>query len=72
MSMHKQVTEVLGNVPYFLLINKHDLVDDWEITPETLKLLEEKHYKIMFVSAKTGLNVEEAFKSLTEAMVNAL
>jgi small GTP-binding protein len=72
MSMHKQAMEILGNVPYLLLINKYDLIDDWEITPDVLKLLEKQKYKIMFASAKTGLNVEEAFKSLTEDMVNAL
>jgi 50S ribosomal subunit-associated GTPase HflX len=64
--------EVLGDIPYVLLINKHDLIDEWEITPDVLKMLEGKKYKTMLTSAKTGLNVEEAFQSITEDMVKQL
>lgn len=70
LSMHQKGLELIGEVPFLLLINKHDLLDEWEITPQMLKMLEEKNYNPMFTSAKSGLNVEEAFQLITEKMVS--
>jgi small GTP-binding protein len=60
----------VGKVPIVLLINKCDLLDVKSIDK---KLLEEYSIefgtKYLFTSAKTGENVEEAFKTLTEQIV---
>ena len=54
----------IGAVPFMVLINKADLLDDWEIIEEEMELLKEKGWEIVKTSAKTGEGVEEAFKRL--------
>jgi small GTP-binding protein len=70
LSMHQKSQEAIGPIPYVLLINKYDLIEKWEVTPHMLETLQKKNYHHILTSAKTGLNVEEAFQLLTEHMVN--
>jgi small GTP-binding protein len=70
LGMHQKSQEAIGPIPYVMLINKQDLIEQWEITPQMLETLKKKNYNHILTSAKTGLNVEEAFQLLTENMVN--
>jgi len=63
------VEKTVGPVPFLLLLNKADLKEEWEITPEQLRGYEEKGWKILRTSAKTGDRVEEAFLTLTKEML---
>jgi small GTP-binding protein len=68
-SMQAKVEEVVGPVPFILLINKSDLEKQWEVTPEMTKSLMGKGWTVIQTSAKTGLGVEDAFQTLGKAML---
>ncbi len=59
----------VGKVPAVLLGNKADL-QDWEVSEEELKKFAEKFAMPHFLtSAKTGMNVENAFKKVGEMLL---
>jgi small GTP-binding protein len=68
-SIQTRVEEVVGPVPFILLINKSDLEKQWEVTPEMIQQLTEKGWTVVQGSAKTGLGVEDAFQTLSKAML---
>ena len=61
--------EVAGRIPYYLLVNKADMADKWEITENMLAPLAGQGITVLRTSAKTGLGVEEAFAALTREML---
>lgn len=61
---------VMGRQPMILVGNKADLSEYIEIDEEEIKrVAEEKKMPFIITSAKTGENVENAFKSLTIEMM---
>ncbi|MFY9224082.1 MAG: Rab family GTPase [Blastocatellia bacterium] len=70
-SLQKNVEEAIGKVPFILVLNKADLVEDWEIDQTTITELTDQGLVIIKGSAKTGEGVEELFLSLAEKMVGA-
>lgn len=68
-SLQAKVEGVLGPVPFILMINKSDLEEQWEVTPEMTNQLTERGWTVMQGSAKTGLGVEDAFQTLGKAML---
>lgn len=69
--LHEMATGKIGDTPFLVLINKHDLEDEWELTDEHIQVLEGKGMKTIFTSAKTGEGVEEAFEELTKMMMTS-
>ncbi|MDY0086111.1 MAG: Rab family GTPase [Bacteroidales bacterium] len=67
--LHEMTSSVTKNAAFILLVNKADLKDSWEITDAQLDTLKEQGWQIMFTSAKTGENVENAFAQLTKKML---
>lgn len=67
--LQRNVEESLGDVPYLLLVNKTDLADQMRISKEQLEPLYRDHWLIFEVSAKTGKNVETAFQTLSEKLL---
>jgi small GTP-binding protein len=66
----KQLADnTLGNKPFLLLVNKSDLTEDWELSGAEVESLKEKGWEVYFTSAKTGENVESAFRQLTQQML---
>ncbi len=62
--------DIAGNVPIIILANKCDLVDEVKITREQLMEISKRHSANFFMtSAKTGENVESAFKLLGKKVV---
>ncbi len=59
----------IGKLPFILLINKLDLEDQWEIDTETINDLRSQDIPFFLTSAKTGDEVENAFKLLTQQMM---
>lgn len=69
----KQLTDVIGDVSIIILANKVDLTEARQVSDEQLdNLAEEINCQWMPTSAKTGQNVEEAFKSLTQHIENLM
>lgn len=69
LSLQLRAEEALGPVPFLLLLNKSDLTAMWEIDDRERAAIEQKNWKIIDTSAKTGQGVEDAFLSLTEKMM---
>lgn len=66
-SLQQRAQEVLGTVPFILLINKHDL--PWQINDAQVDQLRAKGWEVRYTSAKTGETVEEAFHALAGRML---
>lgn len=63
--LEERVRVEIGPVPFIFVVNKRDLVDDWEFDPEMQTRFAAKNWTTLFSSAKTGEGVEEAFTQLT-------
>ena len=69
LNLHKRAQATLGEVPFVLLLNKADLVDEWELEDEDWTHLQALGWTILRTSAKTGTRVEEAFQILAHRLV---
>ncbi|SRR5260370_16141511 len=67
--LQQRVREELGEMPFIFVINKADLVQDWELDAAMESQLTARNWTILRSSAKTGENVEEAFSQLTRKML---
>ncbi len=68
----EEMAEVVADHPgvtSLFLVNKCDLVDDWEIDEELLEPLRDAGLPVLLTSAKTGENVAEAFDELARRML---
>ncbi len=70
LALHERALESLGEVPFVLLLNKADLVDEWELDDEDWAPLEARGWTILRTSAKIGTRVEEAFDILARQLVH--
>ena len=68
--IQEKIEEDFGQSPFILAINKHDLVDEWEIDQSHLDHLYYKNWPIFRTSAKTGLAVDEAFTHLAQLILD--
>ena len=67
--LQQRVREEIGELPFIFVINKADIVQDWELDPAMESQLAARNWTILRSSAKTGENVEEAFSQLTRKML---
>ncbi len=70
MDIRERVNNDIGELPCVLVVNKHDLVDDWEVGDDRISQLEADGWTVLKGSAKTGEGVEEAFLALTGKILN--
>ncbi|MDM0074750.1 Rab family GTPase [Variovorax sp. J2P1-59] len=63
-SIQSRVNAEIGAVPFFVLLNKADLQEDWAIPPERIAALEASGWVFRRTSAKTGDGVETTFAEL--------
>jgi small GTP-binding protein len=68
-SIQTRVKAEIGDVPFLLLLNKADLQESWDVSPDSLEALEHAGWNIIRTSAKTGQGVEEAFQELATRML---
>jgi small GTP-binding protein len=68
-SLEQRAREEAGAIPFVLVINKSDLLRDWELDPALESQLAAQEWSILRTSAKTGKGVEEAFALLTQKML---
>jgi len=68
-ALEQKAREEVGPIPFVLVINKSDLVDEWDLDPEMEGRHEAMNWTVLRSSAKTGEGVEEAFLQLTRKML---
>lgn len=64
-----KVQNTIGNVPFILILNKWDLIDEWEINDVEINEVVQRGWTVMKTSAKTGLGVEESFQILANKIL---
>lgn len=64
LSLRKRVEADYGPLPFALLINKHDLSDQWAVSDADLEELRRSGLSVRPSSARTGEGVEDAFTDL--------
>jgi hypothetical protein len=69
MALEDRARQEIGPVPFVFVINKCDLVDQWELDAELESRFVAKNWTILRSSAKTGEGVDEAFSQLTRKIV---
>jgi small GTP-binding protein len=69
LGIQRTVTEQVGPIPFLLCLNKADLRDQWEIDLELVAERARTGWLVLETSAKLGIGVEEAFRSLTTRML---
>ena len=67
--LQKKAENVIGPVPFILVLNKMDLQEEWRVDDRALWKLAEDGWPVIRTSAKTGAGVEDAFTKLTQKMV---
>ena len=67
-SIQARVAAEIGPIPYLLLLNKADMLADWELG-ESADERPEHAVAVLRTSAKTGDGVEEAFQALARQLL---
>jgi len=71
LSLQKMADRMSKGAPFIVLMNKTDLpISEWCISKDTITKLKNSGLEVILTSAKEGTGVEEAFKRLTELMIN--
>ncbi|MDQ3585668.1 MAG: GTP-binding protein [Acidobacteriota bacterium] len=69
LTIQTRAQDTVGAAPFILLINKSDLVDQWQLEERELDALADRGWHVIKTSAKSGTSVEEAFLSLAKRML---
>jgi small GTP-binding protein len=64
LSLRERVEAEHGRLPFVLLLNKHDLQEQWAIDSTELDNLREAGWSVRSTSARTGQGVDDAFREL--------
>jgi small GTP-binding protein len=67
--LEERVREEVGAIPFVFVINKSDLVADWQLDSSLEEQFAARKWSVLRCSAKTGENVEEAFTQLARKML---
>lgn len=67
--LQQRVEEIIGKIPFVIILNKSDLTDEWEIDDAVVDELSQRGWTVIKGSAKTGLGVEESFLTLANKIV---
>lgn len=68
-ALHALAVDALGAVPFVLVLNKSDLLAQWDIEGEALRALASRSLLTIRTSALAGHGVEGAFRCLAEAVL---
>ncbi|MBW4561600.1 MAG: GTP-binding protein [Mojavia pulchra JT2-VF2] len=69
--LQTRVEDTLGKVPFIMMLNKWDMIDEWDIDSVEIDAVKQKGWTVMKTSAKTGLGVAEVFQTLAEKIMDA-
>lgn len=68
--IQKRIREAMGDIPFIVVLNKSDLVDDWELGEDILDDMRQRNWMVIKGSAKLGTGVEEAFDAIVREMLD--
>ena len=71
LALQARVQEAMGPIPWILILNKCDLMTEWEIDAARIGALERNGQSVIRTSAKTGEGVEQAFSGLARAVLDS-
>jgi small GTP-binding protein len=67
--LEQRARQEAGPIPFVFVINKVDLLPDWELDPRLEARIAAQSWSVLRSSAKTGEGVEEAFALLAQKML---
>jgi small GTP-binding protein len=67
--LQRTAAQVVGNVPFAVVLNKSDLESEWQVDNHGLWKLADQGASIVRTSARTGEGVEHVFLKLAQAMI---
>jgi len=67
--LEQRAREEAGALPFVFVINKSDLLQDWEVDAALESQIAGKNWSVLHSSAKTGEGVEEAFSLLARKIL---
>jgi small GTP-binding protein len=70
-AMKEETEKALGPAHFAILLNKSDLVEEWEVDAQKENELASRGWTVIRTSAKSGEGVELAFNTLAAAMCKA-
>jgi small GTP-binding protein len=71
LTLQKTAEGIAGRVPFLVVLNKADLLAEWQVDDKALWKIADEGWPIVRTSALTGAGVEDAFMKLTRAMLGA-
>jgi small GTP-binding protein len=69
--LEARVRDAIGVTPFVVVLNKADLVAEWELGPAELAAMRARNWTVVRASAKTGYGVDEAFEKLADVILRA-
>ncbi len=67
--LYDKMLDVVGDVPFVMLLNKSDLEEQWQVDEQQLDQLRAKGWEVTTTSALNNDNVESVFESLARKLV---
>lgn len=64
LKLRERAEAEFGAMPFVLLLNKSDLVDQWTISDDAINEMRQSGYQIYLTSALSGESVDDAFVQL--------
>ena len=68
--IQKRIQQDIGDTPFVVVLNKSDLVDDWELGKDVLDDMRQRNWLVIKGSAKLGTGVEETFNTIVRKMLD--
>ena len=70
-AIQQSAQDIIGLVPFVVVVNKTDLVGEWDLDDQAIDNLARNGWTVYRTSAKTGQHVEDAFLTLTQKIMEA-
>jgi small GTP-binding protein len=70
LDIQKRTQKAVGEIPFVVVLNKNDLVDEWKLGKNILDDMRRRNWLLIETSAKLGTGVEEAFNTIAQKMLS--